>query len=32
VSGFEPVMPSTYAEQLSEQEMNDLVEYIKSLS
>jgi len=32
VSGFEPVMPATYSEQLTEQEINDLVEYIKSLS
>jgi cytochrome c oxidase subunit 2 len=32
VSGFEPVMPTTYSDQLSEQEINDLVEYIKSLS
>jgi cytochrome c551/c552 len=32
VSGFEPVMPTSYADQLSEQEINDLVEYIKSLS
>ncbi|MEX1134317.1 MAG: cytochrome c [Acidimicrobiia bacterium] len=32
VSGFEAVMPTTYSEQLSEQEINDLVEYIKSLS
>lgn len=32
VSGFEPVMPATYSDQLTEQEINDLVEYIKSLS
>ncbi|MEX1125636.1 MAG: cytochrome c [Acidimicrobiia bacterium] len=32
VSGFENVMPPTYSDQLSEQEINDLVEYIKSLS
>lgn len=31
VAGFEPVMPTTYADQLSEQEIDDLVEYIKSL-
>ena len=32
VSGFEPVMPTTYSDQLSQEEINDLVEYIKSLS
>ncbi|HEY4584564.1 MAG TPA: cytochrome c [Acidimicrobiia bacterium] len=32
VSGYEPVMPTTYSDQLTEQEINDLVEYIKSLS
>lgn len=32
VSGFEAVMPTTYSEQLSEQDINDLVEYIKSLA
>jgi cytochrome c oxidase subunit 2 len=31
VQGFDPVMPSTYAETLSEAEIEDLVEYIKSL-
>jgi cytochrome c oxidase subunit 2 len=31
VAGFEPVMPTTYAETLTETEINDLVEYIKSL-
>ena len=31
VSGFEAVMPTTYADSLSEAEINDLVEYIKSL-
>jgi cytochrome c oxidase subunit 2 len=31
VSGFEPVMPTTYSESLTEAEINDLVEYIKSL-
>ena len=30
VSGFEAVMPTTYADSLSEAEINDLVEYIKS--
>jgi cytochrome c oxidase subunit 2 len=32
VSGFEPVMPTSFADQLTEDEINDLVEYIKSLS
>ncbi|MDP9494167.1 MAG: cytochrome c [Actinomycetota bacterium] len=32
VAGYDPVMPATYSEQLTEQEINDLVEYIKSLS
>ena len=31
VAGFDPVMPATYAETLTETEINDLVEYIKSL-
>jgi cytochrome c551/c552 len=31
VAGFEPVMPTTYSETLTEAEINDLVEYIKSL-
>ena len=31
VAGFESVMPTTYADSLSEAEINDLVEYIKSL-
>ena len=31
VTGYQPVMPGFYADQLSEQEVNDLVEYIKSL-
>jgi len=31
VSGFDAVMPTTYADSLSEAEINDLVEYIKSL-
>jgi cytochrome c oxidase subunit 2 len=31
VAGFEPVMPTTYSETLTETEINDLVEYIKSL-
>ncbi len=31
VAGFEAVMPTTYADSLSEAEINDLVEYIKSL-
>ena len=31
VQGFDPVMPTTYPETLSETEIDDLVEYIKSL-
>ncbi len=31
VTGFDPVMPTTYSETLTEPEINDLVEYIKSL-
>lgn len=31
VAGFDPVMPATYSETLTEEEINDLVEYIKSL-
>jgi mono/diheme cytochrome c family protein len=31
VAGFDKVMPTTYSEQLTEDEINDLVEYIKSL-
>ena len=31
VTGFNPVMPTTYLDQLTEAEINDLVEYIKSL-
>jgi cytochrome c551/c552 len=31
VAGFDPVMPTTYSDSLSEAEINDLVEYIKSL-
>lgn len=32
VTGYQDVMPGHYGTQLSEQEINDLVEYIKSLS
>lgn len=32
VAGFDPVMPTTYADQLSEGEISDLVEYIQSLA
>ena len=32
VEGFEPIMPPDYGETLSTQEIDDLVEYIKSLS
>jgi cytochrome c551/c552 len=32
VSGFEPVMPTSFSDQLTQDEINDLVEYIKSLS
>jgi len=31
VAGFDPVMPATYSESLTEDEINDLVEYVKSL-
>ena len=31
VTGFNPVMPTTYSDQLTEAEIDDLVEYIKSL-
>jgi cytochrome c oxidase subunit 2 len=31
VAGFDPVMPTTYSETMTESEINDLVEYIKSL-
>jgi cytochrome c oxidase subunit 2 len=31
VEGFAPIMPPSYGEQLSEEEINDLIEYIKSL-
>ncbi|MGH8913227.1 MAG: c-type cytochrome [Acidimicrobiia bacterium] len=31
VAGFDPVMPTTYSETLTEADINDLVEYIKSL-
>jgi cytochrome c oxidase subunit 2 len=32
VAGFEAVMPTTYSDSLSEAEIQDLVEYIKSLA
>jgi cytochrome c oxidase subunit 2 len=32
VAGFDPVMPVTYSENLTEEEINDLVQYIRSLS
>jgi len=32
VSGFDAVMPTTYSDSLSEAEIQDLVEYIKSLA
>lgn len=32
VEGYEPIMPEFYAGQLDEQQINDLVEYIKSLA
>ncbi|HIE22574.1 MAG TPA: cytochrome c [Acidimicrobiia bacterium] len=32
VAGFDPIMPPDYGETLSEQEISDLVEYIRSLS
>lgn len=31
VAGFDPLMPETYSDQLSEQEIRDLVTYINSL-
>ena len=31
VAGFNPVMPTTYSDQLTEAEVDDLVEYIKRL-
>lgn len=32
VEGYEAIMPDFYADQLDEQQVNDLVEYIKSLA
>lgn len=32
VQGYDPVMPTTYSEQLTGDEISDLVEYIKSLA
>ena len=32
VEGYEPIMPEFYAQQLDEQQINDLVEYVKSLA
>ena len=32
VAGFDPVMPTTYVNQLSEADISDLVEYIQSLA
>lgn len=32
VDGYEPIMPTFYADQLDEQQITDLVEYIKSLA
>lgn len=32
VEGFDPVMPDDYSDRLSQQEITDLVEYIKSLA
>lgn len=32
VAGFDPVMPSTYSDQLTQDEIGDLVEYIQSLA
>ena len=31
VSGFNPIMPTGYADQLTDQEIQDLIDYIKSL-
>lgn len=32
VEGFDPIMPTFYSDQLDEQQITDLVEYIKSLA
>jgi mono/diheme cytochrome c family protein len=32
VEGYEAIMPEFYSDQLDEQQINDLVEYIKSLA
>jgi len=32
VEGYEPIMPEFYSDQLDEQQINDLVEYVKSLA
>ena len=32
VDGYEPIMPTFYADELNEQQITDLVEYIKSLA
>ena len=32
VDGFDPVMPATYADQLTAEEISDLVAYIQSLA
>jgi cytochrome c1 len=32
VAGFNPIMPTGYADQLTEQEIQDLIDYIESLS
>ncbi len=32
VAGFNPIMPTGYADQLTEQEIQDLIDYIDSLS
>jgi cytochrome c oxidase subunit 2 len=32
VEGFDPIMPTFYADELDEQQITDLVEYIKSLA
>lgn len=32
VEGYEPIMPTFYADQLDERQINDLVEFVKSLA
>ena len=32
VSGFNPIMPTGYGDRLTEEDINDLIDYINSLS